>query len=82
MNESDKCIYYKFENGISITICIYVDNIIIFGSFIHVSNDVKSFSCNNFDIKDLGEVSVLLSIKITNQKSELPYIILTRLKIH
>ena len=36
---------------------------------IQTINDVKSLLCNNFDMKDLGEASVILGIKIT--KSEL-----------
>ncbi|PNX67116.1 hypothetical protein L195_g063370, partial [Trifolium pratense] len=30
-----------------------------------VVNAVKSLLCNNFDMKDLGEASVILGIKIT-----------------
>ena len=58
VNESDKCIYYKHENNVCIIICLYVDDLLIFGSHIHVINDVKSMLCANFDMKDLGEASV------------------------
>ena len=68
VNESDKYIYYKFENCICTIICLYVDDLLIFGSNIQAINDMKSLLCNNFDMKDLGEVSVILGIKIT--KSE------------
>ena len=46
-------------------ICMYVDDLLIFGSNIHVVNDVKTFLSANFDMKDLGEASVILGIKIT-----------------
>ena len=68
VNESDKYVYYKFENCICTIICLYVDDLLIFGSNIQAINDMKSLLCNNFDMKDLGEVSVILGIKIT--KSE------------
>ena len=42
--------------------------LLIFGSNIHVVNDVKSLLCNNFDMKDLGKASVILGIKITRSK--------------
>lgn len=54
-----------FENSININICLYVDDLLIFGSKINVINNVKSLLCNNFDMKDLEEVSVILDIKIT-----------------
>ena len=68
VNESDKCIYYKSVNNICTIICVYVDDLLIFGSNIHVVNNVKSLLCNNFDMKDLGEASVILGIKITRSK--------------
>ena len=71
INESDKCIYYKFENNICTVICLYVDDLLIFGSNIHVINNVKSFLCANFNMKDLGEASVILGINITRSEKGL-----------
>ncbi|KAL4037947.1 hypothetical protein IC575_001550 [Cucumis melo] len=65
VNESDKCIYYKIEGRLCIIICLYVDDMLIFGSNLHVINDVKSMLSVNFDMKDLGEADVILDIKIT-----------------
>ncbi|KAL0533786.1 hypothetical protein IC582_028057 [Cucumis melo] len=65
VNESDKCIYYKIEGRLCIIICLYVDDMLIFGSNLHVINDVKSMLNVNFDMKDLGEADVILGIKIT-----------------
>jgi hypothetical protein len=45
-------------------LCLYVDDILIFGTSIDVINDVKSFLSQNFDIKDLGEANVILNIKL------------------
>ena len=65
VSESDKCIYYKSENGLCTILCLYVDDLLIFGSNMHVINYVKSMLCANFDMKDLGEKSVILGIKVT-----------------
>ena len=68
VNESDKCVYYKSENRICTIICLHVDDLLIFGSITQTINDVKSLLCKNFDMKDLGEASVILGIKITRSE--------------
>ena len=42
-----------------------MDDLLIFGSNIHVVNNVKSLLCANFDMKDLGDAKVIIGIKIT-----------------
>ncbi|KAL0560553.1 hypothetical protein IC582_000958 [Cucumis melo] len=64
VNENDKCIYYKTEGRLCIIICLYVDDMLIFGSNLHVINDVKSMLSANFGMKNLGEADVILGIKI------------------
>ena len=44
---------------------------LIFGSNLHVINDVKSTLNANFDMKDLGEADVILVIKIRRIKSRI-----------
>jgi hypothetical protein len=65
VNESHKCIYYKYDKNISTIICLYVDDLLIFGSKIPEINSTKSLLCYNFDIIDVGEANVIISIKIT-----------------
>jgi len=60
--------HYKYNNNICTIICLYVDDLLIFGSNIHVVNAVKSLLSNNFDMKDLGEANVILGIKITRSE--------------
>ncbi|KAL4029983.1 hypothetical protein IC575_008211 [Cucumis melo] len=69
VNESDKCNYYKTEGRLCLIICLYVDDMLIFGSNLHVINDVKSMLSANFDMKDLSEVDVILDIKITRTEN-------------
>ena len=74
VNKSDKCIYYKSENGLCTIICLYVDDMLSFVSNLHVINDVKSMLSANFDMKYLGEANVILGIKITRIKKEILWI--------
>ena len=46
-------------------LCLYVDDILIFGSDMHVTNNTRKFLRNKFDMKDLGPVDVILGIKVT-----------------
>jgi transposase InsO family protein len=69
INESDKCVYYRHGGGESVILCLYVDDILIFGTNIKVVNDVKSFLSNYFDMKDLGEADVILNIKLVKDES-------------
>jgi hypothetical protein len=45
-------------------LCLYVDDILIFGTSLDVINEVKAFLCQSFDMKDLGEANVILNIKL------------------
>ena len=65
INDVDKCIYNKVENNSFIVICLYVDDVLIFGTNLQVVIITKSFLRMKFDMKDLGETEVILGIKIT-----------------
>lgn len=63
-NEHDKCLYYKeTEMGIAI-LCLYVDDILIFGTNLEIVEDTKSYLSMKFDMKDLGEAYVILGMKL------------------
>ena len=65
INDSDKCVYVKqFDDNRCVILCLYLDDILIFGSNMHFINDVKFFLSRNFDMKDLGCVDVILGIKL------------------
>jgi hypothetical protein len=63
-NEADKCVYYRFGGGEGVILCLYVDDILIFGTNLNVIEEVKDFLSKNFDMKDLGEADVILNIKL------------------
>ena len=65
VNESDKCVYCKSINDEHTVLCLYVDDILSFGSNLSIINVTKSFLCSNFEMKDMGVADVILGLKIT-----------------
>ncbi|TKC13487.1 hypothetical protein FA727_23545 [Robertmurraya kyonggiensis] len=63
-NEADKCVYYRFGGGDGVILCLYVDDILIFGTNLSVIKEVKDFLSQSFEMKDLGEADVILNIKL------------------
>ena len=66
-NECDKCIYSKSWNNLHVIISLYVDDMLIFGSNVHVINEMKNMLKSHFDMKDLGEANFILCMKITKK---------------
>jgi hypothetical protein len=60
-------VYYRYGGGEGVILCIYVDDILIFGSNLNVIKEVKKFLYNNFKMKDLGEVDIILNIKLLRE---------------
>ena len=50
--------------GEGVILCLYVDDILIFGINIDAINEVKSLLSKSFDMKVLGEADVILNIKL------------------
>ncbi|XP_074363563.1 putative mitochondrial protein AtMg00820 [Apium graveolens] len=71
VSESDKCVYYKVRGSESIVLCSYVDDILLFGTNIKIVNETKSFLKRHFEMKDMGEASVILGIKIVSTPLDL-----------
>ena len=80
VNESDKCIYYKYGNKICTIISLYVDDLLTFGSKIHVVNYMKSLFIHNINKKDLDKVEVILGLKITRSEKRTSFMNLTKLR--
>ena len=60
----DKCMYNKLNNKECAIICLYVDNLLIFGTSHNVMHDTKCFLAFKFDMKILVGANVILGIKI------------------
>jgi hypothetical protein len=69
VNEADRYVYYRHGGGHFVILCLYVDDILIFGTNMDIINEVKSFLSKSFDMKDLGEADVLLNIKLIKEES-------------
>jgi hypothetical protein len=67
VNEADKCVYYHFGGGEGVKLCLYVNDILIFGTRLNVIKEVKDFLSQNFEMKDLEEADVILNIKLVKE---------------
>jgi hypothetical protein len=47
-----------------VILCLYVDDILIFGTSLELIKEVKDFLSQKFEMKDLGEADVILNIKL------------------
>ncbi|KAL6316136.1 hypothetical protein AAG906_015966 [Vitis piasezkii] len=52
INVVDKCIYNKYEDNTCVVICLYVDDMLIFGSSLEVVCETKKLLGSKFDMKD------------------------------
>ncbi|GJZ16253.1 zinc finger, CCHC-type containing protein [Tanacetum coccineum] len=68
----DKCVYCKFdESGKGVIICLYVDDMLIFGTDQTQVDKTKEFLSSNFSMKDMGEAYVILGIRIKRENKGL-----------
>nr|GEX22474.1 zinc finger, CCHC-type [Tanacetum cinerariifolium] len=68
LNQSNKCVYSKFDDfGKGVIICLYVDDMLIFGTDQNQVDKTKKFLSSRFSMKDMGEADVILGIKIKRE---------------
>ena len=63
VNTSDSYVYFKIECDYVI-ICLYVDDMLMFGNNVNVVNETKLFLSSHFGMKDLREAYMILGIKL------------------
>ncbi|GJT92649.1 retrotransposon protein, putative, ty1-copia subclass [Tanacetum coccineum] len=69
-NPDEPCVYLK-ASGSNVTFLVsYVDDILIMGNNVTMLQDVKSWLCKCFSMKDLGEAACILKIKIKHDRSK------------
>ncbi|GKD32728.1 zinc finger, CCHC-type containing protein [Tanacetum coccineum] len=72
LNQSDKCVYCKFdESGKGVIICLYVGDMLIFGTDQNQVDKTKEFLSSYFSMKDIGEADVILGIRIKRENKGL-----------
>ncbi|GJU85291.1 zinc finger, CCHC-type containing protein [Tanacetum coccineum] len=70
LNQADKCVYSKFdESSKGVVICLYVDDMLIFGTNQVQVDMTKEFLSLKFSIKDMGEADVILGIRIKHESN-------------
>jgi hypothetical protein len=60
--------YYRYGGGEGVILCLYVDDILIFGTSTKVIKVIKSFLSRCFNMKDLGPTNVILNIKLIKRE--------------
>nr|GEY70838.1 zinc finger, CCHC-type [Tanacetum cinerariifolium] len=61
LNQSDNCVYSKFDNfGLGVIICLYVDDMLILGADQNQVDKTKKFLSSIFSMKDMGEADIIL----------------------
>ena len=63
-NSSNKCMYSKFTKEYGVIVCLYVDDMLIFGTNMKGICETKKYLSSMFQMKDLNEVVTILGIKI------------------
>ena len=52
MNEANKYVYYRYNVGEGVILCLYVDDRLIFGTSLNMVKELKDLLSNNFEMKD------------------------------
>jgi len=68
-NTVDQCIYLKVNESKVIFLILYVDDILIAINDLGLLHETKKFLSSNFEVKDMGEVSYVIGIKIFYNRS-------------
>ncbi|GJW90282.1 retrotransposon protein, putative, ty1-copia subclass [Tanacetum coccineum] len=69
-NRNEPCVYLKASGSNVTFLILYVDDILIMGNKIPMLQDVKSYLGRCFAMKDLGEATYILGIKIYRDRSQ------------
>ena len=65
VNRADACVYSKMFGNDCVIICLYVDDMLIFGTHMRAIDETKALLSSKFEMKDLGEADVILGVKVT-----------------
>ena len=69
-NLVDECIYHKFSGSKFMFLVLYVDDILLASNDINMMRETKRFLFRHFDMKDLGEASYVLGLKIQRDRNK------------
>nr|ABA97705.1 retrotransposon protein, putative, Ty1-copia subclass [Oryza sativa Japonica Group] len=69
-NEEEPCVYKKISGSALVFLILYVDEILLIGNDIPMLESVKTSLKNSFLMKDLGEPTCILGIRIYRDRSK------------
>ena len=67
-NLDEPCVYKRHQDKVVIFLVLYVDDILLIGNDVGVMSLVKIWLSGQFDIKNLGEASYILGIKLCRDR--------------
>ncbi|KAM2034968.1 hypothetical protein ACFX16_038120 [Malus domestica] len=68
-NEDDNCVYQKVVGDAVVFLVLYVDDILLFMNDTAVLSSIKVWLSKTFHMKDLGDASYVLEIKLYRERS-------------
>ncbi|KAL0373445.1 UNVERIFIED_CONTAM: Retrovirus-related Pol polyprotein from transposon RE1 [Sesamum radiatum] len=69
-NDYDSCIYKKISGSSVAYLVLYVDDILLIGNDVKMLGNIKVWLSSQFSMKDMGEASYILGIKIYRDRSK------------
>ncbi|GJY97359.1 retrotransposon protein, putative, ty1-copia subclass [Tanacetum coccineum] len=69
-NPDEPCIYLKASGSNVAFLILYVDDILLIGNNVTMLQEVRSWLCKCFSMKELGEATYVLGIKIIRDRSK------------
>ena len=68
-NEDEPCVYKKISKSAITFLVLYVDEILFIGNDVGMLSSVKVWLSKNLSMKDLGEATYVLGIRIYRDRS-------------
>ncbi|KAL0391304.1 UNVERIFIED_CONTAM: Copia protein, partial [Sesamum latifolium] len=68
-NEHNPCVYKKISGSSVAYLVLYVDDILFIGNDVKMLGDIKAWLSMQFSMKDMGEASYIIGIKIYRDRS-------------
>jgi hypothetical protein len=69
-NVEESCVYKKVSGSVVVFLALYMDDILLIRNNISMMKAVKSSLRKSFSMKDLGEATYILDIKIYRDRSK------------
>ena len=70
MIEENHCVYLKRSNNYFVIFFLYVDDILLAGNSKEMIDTAKKWLSSNFEMKDMGEASYVLGVKIVKDRAK------------